>query len=153
MVHPLLTPVEVLNRVPAPTPLGLGERAPEPIELANREVFFAESPGDLSLASLDTDTERFESWRRDEGWFHGEPLDQGVVYNNTLRLPGYGVVVEVSHSGYAIGDREQLDDLRVFDVAFTSLEGQILEAAELPGLLYSEVCRSLSRMTRAIESD
>lgn len=126
----------------------LGEKASEPpLPQWDRPVRLYAGKGDFELSNQATDSERLDRWIKRRGWFHGEALDHGLVYSNTKTLEALGVVFQLNHSGYPIGQHEfaervQLHDLEVFD-----MEGKSLDFAELGGQVYSELYYQLTQLT------
>ena len=72
----------------------------------------------------------FARWRRHNRWFHGEPMDAGIVYADSLHLPGRNIIITLHHTGYSIGAAEFEDEVRLLGLDFSDLEG---EPQQLPG--------------------
>lgn len=125
----------------------LGEKANEPpLPQWDRPVTRYGGSGDLDFSNLTTDSERLDRWIKRRGWFHGEALDHGLVYSNTKTLAALGLVFQLNHSGYPIGqhdfaERVQLHGLEIFD-----MEGRALVLAELSPQVYSELCYQLTSL-------
>src|SRR5690606_29661842 len=113
------------------------------LDQVGRATFVAGGDPDLCLSALDTDSEHLGRWRVEQGWFHGEPMDHGVVHSNFLRLPGAGVVAELRHTGYPIGARDWVEDVAITGLIFLDLEGDELDAESVDPVAYSEICRSV----------
>lgn len=101
------------------------------------------------LRGLTSSSERFAQWRRRERWFHGEPMDGGIVYTNSLHLLKRNLIVTLHHTGYGIGAAEFEQEVRVLGVAFSDLDGSAVAAEELPAIVYSELHRSIRRLGEA----
>jgi hypothetical protein len=95
------------------------------------------------LASVTAPTERFARWRRAGRWFHGEPMDGGVVYTDSQHLLGRNLIITLQHSGYGIGAAEFDDEVHIWGVDFTDLDGKKLTPSELPAIVYSELHRDI----------
>jgi Domain of unknown function (DUF4132)/HEAT repeats len=125
----------------------LGEKASEPpIPQWDRPVSVYGGKSDVELSTLTTDSERLDRWIKRRGWFHGEALDHGLVYSNTKTLEALGIVFQLNHSGYPIGqhdfaERIQLHNLEVFD-----MEGKALDFSDLSQQVYSELGYQLSQL-------
>lgn len=96
------------------------------------------------LLGQEVPPERFSRFRRRWRWFHGEPMDAGIVYSDSLHLLGRGLVVTLHHSGYGIGAAELDEAVRFMSLDFSDLDGAPLEAEQLPPIVYSELHRSLA---------
>lgn len=118
--------------------------ATQPFPQHQRRVFVYETESDLDLASLTTDSERLDRWLKRRGWFHGEPLDHGIVYTNTKRATAIGVTFQLSHSGYAIGHPDGSERVAILALEAFDDEGAVVDFAALPPEVYSEVCLSVN---------
>ncbi len=95
------------------------------------------------LLGLTASAHAFAQFRRYHRWLHGEPMDAGIVYSDSLHLLGRGLIVTLHHSGYEIGSSESEQPVRILGLTFSDLEGTPVRAAELPRIAYSEIHRSL----------
>jgi hypothetical protein len=112
-----------------------------PIRQLDRDCYDPERLPELS--GIEVTTQRFSEWRRRHRWFHGEPMDAGIVYTDSLHLPGRNLIVTLHHSGYGIGAGEFEEDVRLLGLDFASLDGEEIAALELPRLVYSELHYSM----------
>lgn len=115
-----------------------------PFPQLEREIF---RPSDIAnLLGREVPSQHFVRWRRGHRWFHGEPMDGGMVYSDSLHLLARDVVVTLQHSGVAIADRETADSVTLLSFDFTTLDGAPLEAEALPSVVYSELHRSMLQL-------
>lgn len=119
---------------------------PGAVDQVNRPVFIYGGELDLTLAELNTDSERFDAWLRKHRWFHGEPLDHGIVYSNSLRVAAQRLVLRLEHTGYTIGRRDGIDAIEVRALEAFDLSGAGVDLADVPARTYSELCLSLSHL-------
>jgi hypothetical protein len=147
LAHPLLAP----NKQWHWAMKWLGDRREhgmsQPFPQQGRRVFVYEAESDLDLSALTTDSERLDRWLKRRGWFHGEPLDHGIVYTNTKRAASIGVTFQLGHSGYAIGHPDASETVEVVALDAFDAEGGAVDLGDLPPAVYSEVCYSLSDVT------
>lgn len=125
----------------------LGEKGDTaPLKLWERKVYTYGSDDDLTLSSLTTDSQRLDRWIKRKGWFHGEPLDHGLVYSNTKVLGAKGLVFQLNHSGYPIGQHEFAERVELQRVEVFDLDGKELDFTNLSAQVYSELCYQLSQL-------
>ncbi len=111
----------------------------------DRETF---APSQLAeLSGIVVPNEQFSRWRREHHWFHGEPMDGGIVYTDSQHLLAHDLVVTLQHSGYGIGASEFDDDVRLLGLEFSDLDGTKLSASDLSPIVYSELHRSISLLS------
>ncbi len=96
------------------------------------------------LLGIEVPAQRFSKWRREQQWFHGEPMDAGIVYTDSLHLLGRNLVATLHHSGYVIGAGEFDDEVRLLGLDFSDLDGQPISAEHVDPVVYSEVHRSIT---------
>lgn len=143
LAHPVLGSVDHWRKVSQ----WIGDKpADAPLPQLERQVYTYGGEVDLELSRLTTDSERLDRWIKRRGWFHGEALDHGLVYSNTKTLGALGLVFQLNHSGYPIGqhdfaERVQLHSLEVFE-----LDGKVVDFAGLGPQVYSELCYQLSKL-------
>lgn len=126
----------------------LGEKANDaPLAQCDRPVGVFGGPGDVDPASLTTDSQRLDRWIKRRGWFHGEALDHGLVYSNTKTLEALGIVFQLNHSGYPIGQHDFAERVQLHDIEVTDLDGRPLTVSELSPQVYSELCYQLAQLT------
>lgn len=123
----------------------------QPFPQDQRRVFVYESESDLDLSALTTDSERLERWLKRRAWFHGEPLDHGIVYNNFKRVDSLGVTFQLNHSGYAIGHPDASERVEVTSLEAFDDEGTVVDLGSVPPLVYSEICYSVSDIATKLE--
>lgn len=114
-------------------------------EMLTRPIFISGGEPDLRLSEIRTDSSRLERWLRRYGWFHGEPLEQGMVYENCCILLQRTLLVRLIHTGYAIGARD-VEPIDLLHLEFKTLEGQIIDGEDLEPEVYSEICHTVSRL-------
>lgn len=125
----------------------LGEKADNaPLKLWERSVYTYGGETDLTLSSLTTDSQRLDRWIKRKGWFHGEPLDHGLVYSNTKVLGAKGLVFQLNHSGYPIGQHEFAERVELHRIEVFDLDGKELDFSDLSAQVYSELCHQLSQL-------
>ena len=122
-----------------------GALSPEASEVLNRPIFISGGEPDLCLSAFATDSFRLERWLRRHGWFHGEPLEQGVVYENCCLLLQRDLMARLIHSGYAIGARDA-EPIELLQLEFKTLDGHVVDGDDLPPEVYSELCYALYRL-------
>lgn len=143
LAHPVLGGVDDWRKVSQ----WIGDKpADAPLPQLERQVYTYGGDVDLELSRLTTDSERLDRWIKRRGWFHGEALDHGLVYSNTKTLGALGLMFQLNHSGYPIGqhdfaERVQLHSLEVFE-----LDGKVVDFAGLGPQVYSELCYQLSKL-------
>ncbi len=115
--------------------------APAAIAQLERELYDLEALDELW--GHDVAAELFSRFRRRNRWFHGEPMDAGIVYTDSLHLLGRGLVITLHHSGYGIGTVDFDDAVRLLSVEFSDLDGAATATEEVPAIVLSELCRSL----------
>jgi hypothetical protein len=144
LAHPVVGSTEDWRKVRQ----WLGEKAVDaPLPLWDRPLYSYGADNDINLALLTTDSQRLDRWIKRRGWFHGEPLDHGLVYSNTKTLGGKGIVFQLNHSGYPIGQHEFAERVHLSNVEVFDLDGNIVDFSELPVQVYSELGYQLSQLS------
>jgi HEAT repeat protein len=103
----------------------------------DRATFDAEQLSDL--LGLEVSSGPFARWRRKHRWFHGEAMDGGIVYTDTLHLLARNLLITLHHSGYGIGASDVEDDVRLLGLDFADLDGKEVDPGQLPKIVYSEL--------------
>ncbi len=124
-----------------------GLHMPPAIEQSRRATFSADQFDEV--AGLLAPLQRFSKWRRRNRWFHGEPMDAGIVYTDSLQLLGRNLIVTLHHSGYGIGESDFEEDVRLLEVDFSDLDGAPVDPQSLCPVLCSELQLSLSDLRRS----
>jgi hypothetical protein len=119
---------------------------PPAFEQLGRTTYHADHFSDV--IGVAAPLQRFSRWRRRNRWFHGEPMDAGIVYTDSLHLLSRGLVVTLSHSGYGIGDADFEENVRVLGVDLADLDGAPLEPLDLDPVLCSELLLQLWDLQR-----
>lgn len=143
LAHPLLGSSEEWSKVRQ----WLGEKGNDPPLLQEeRPVFVHGAKADLDISQLSTNSQVLDRWLKRRGWFHGEPLDHGLVYSNTKTLGAKGLTFQLNHSGYPIGQHEFAERIQVHSLEVFDLDGGTVALSELSSEVYSELCYQLSQL-------
>lgn len=143
LAHPVLGSADHWRKVSQ----WIGDKpADAPLPQLERQVFTFGSESDLELSRLTTDSERLDRWIKRRGWFHGEALDHGLVYSNTKTLGALGLVFQLNHSGYPIGQHEFAERVQLHGLEVFELDGKVKAFSELAPQVYSELCYQLSQL-------
>lgn len=118
-----------------------------PLPLWERPIYRYGGEKELVLADVVTDSERLDRWIKRRGWFHGEPLDHGLVYSNTKTLGAKRLVFQLNHSGYPIGQHEFAERVHLHNVEIFDLDGKPVELSKLGEQTYSELCYQLRQLS------
>jgi hypothetical protein len=110
-----------------------------------RPVFNLEQLEDCFGSVVPADA--FSRYRRRNRWFHGEAMDAGIVYTDSLHLLGRGRVLTLHHSGYGIGTVDFDDEVKLLGLECSDLDGRRFPLNSLSSIVVSEICYGLTRLT------